>query len=95
MTLEEQRRDAADEAYQGYDFVRQVESHSGWETEVPGDETYRKVFLENGDGDTEQVNFVVSFARNSARIVDVYAIDSRGNIFGCRAAEGTDNDCSP
>lgn len=72
--LREARREAAEEAYQDYDFGREVVDISGWEFEEPGNEWTRPVFLENEDGGASiRVSFTVTFAPGSSEITDMSA----------------------
>lgn len=85
--LQAQRNVTADMYFAGYEFGRNVEDASGWETvsSVPNEMT-RPVFLEavgdDGEEGSEKVYFTVVFAEGSDMVVDAYAIDLKGNIFG-------------
>lgn len=73
--LRDARREAAEEAYQDYDFGREVVDISGWEFEEPfGNEWTRPVFLENEAGGASiRVAFTVTFAPGSSEITDMSA----------------------
>lgn len=61
----------------------------GWEPTTPGDEWTRTVYLEpdvqDVDEDSVAVVFTVRFAPSSSTVVEAYAIDAGGNIFGTTA----------
>lgn len=83
---------AADAEYQSYDFGDVgVEDASGWEHTIPGDEWTRAVFVRiNGDAvgrPTQKVNFTVRFAPGTADVVEAYAIDSEGSMYGSRTQQ--------
>lgn len=91
--MRDQRDLAADEAMNGYDFGENVEvvAMDGWQRTEPGNEWVRKVYIESEE--TRSVNegsravaFTVRFEHAGPRVVEAYAIDDGGNIFGTAAA---------
>lgn len=81
--LEVERRDVGDELLSTYDFGCQVVDMNGWEQD--GDRYTRKVFLEDANAEHEastKVDFVVYFEEEDISVLEVYAIDNRGNIIG-------------
>lgn len=92
--MDDARREAADEAIDGYDFDSDavVGEMDGWERTAPGDEWTRRVYIESDpqdiDEDSTAVTFTVRFAPSEPRVVEAYAIDDGGNIFGSAATAG-------
>lgn len=90
---EEQRRAAADGAYQVYEFGRgvEVEDAGGWERLSHGNEWTRPVFVRTDEGDdvgsSQRLVFTVRFAPASATLAEAYAIDSKGSIWGAMPDE--------
>lgn len=86
------RNQAADAEYQSYDFGDVgVEDASGWEHTSAGDEWTRAVFVRTDDDaegcPTQKVTFTVHFAPGTADVVEAYAIDSKGSIWGSRTQQ--------
>lgn len=77
--LNADRSDAADSAYQRYDFGDAVDNSDGWAYDIPGDEWSRTTYV--GEDDLP-ATFVVRFEPGTARIAEAYAITGNGNIFG-------------
>lgn len=86
--LEEQRQERAQRALEAYDFGDVVAEMSGWESEVPGREWVRTVYIESADTysddtSTERTRFHVRFANTeSSEIVEVFARNANGADFG-------------
>jgi hypothetical protein len=90
------RRDAADAAYQRYDFGPgvEVEDHGGWEysSGPPGKhglsaEWTRPVFIRCPETDslgspTTRLTMVVRFESVASTVLEAYAIDDRGTAWG-------------
>lgn len=88
----------ADAAYAAYDFGDDVvvEDHVGWEYTSPGTEWSRAVYVRTDDEAeaTARLTFTVRFD-DVARVVEAYAIDSKGQIWGampCPKAESSSTD---
>lgn len=65
----------AEEAFQAYDFGVEISSNGAV---FDGQHTiHRTIFIEKDQGDSEKAHFVVNF-----ETCEIYAIDSKGNIFG-------------
>lgn len=84
------RNQAADTEYQSYDFGEAgVEDASGWEHTSPGDVWTRAVFIrtddDNKDSPSQKITFTVRFAVGTDDVVEAYAIDGNGSIWGTRA----------
>lgn len=80
----------ADDAFGAYDFGDGVEvtDTSGWEYSTPGLERSRKVFVETtqeDDGPAPRwvLTFTVRFNAGDGSIAEAYAIDDKGQIWGC------------
>lgn len=69
--LDRLRNEAADRAYETFDFEADVADASGWEHSIGGDEWSRPVFLE-GEPHSERVTFVVRFEEKSDEILEAY-----------------------
>jgi hypothetical protein len=87
LPLDEARSDSAEQVWLQYDFGTDgVGDCEGWERTIPGEEWTRRVYLESDvqdvDEDSEAATLTIVFEKGSARISEVYAIDSRGNVFG-------------
>lgn len=84
----ELRQSAAERAFEEYNFDGvTVEEADGWESEVPGSEWRRVVYLLDDDGQRERAYFVVRFRNNeSAEVAEAYAITSKGVPFGSQPA---------
>lgn len=82
------RQIAADQEFQSYNFGEVgVEDASGWEYASPGDIWTRAVFVRAEDEEpTQKIAFTVRFAPACADVVEAYAIDAKGSIWGARAA---------
>jgi hypothetical protein len=80
------RQAAADAAFARYDFGADVDATDGWESLRPGTYMQCRVYLRN-DEESETVTvrcwFTVVFADVcSAEVVEAYAIDAHGSVFG-------------
>lgn len=95
------RRDAADAAYQNYDFGPgvQVEDHGGWAytsgpAGKPGASDWTcPVFVrcpdtENPGSPTTKLTMVVRFESVASTVLEAYAIDGKGSVWG-RATTAT------
>jgi len=74
--LDDARREAADELYEGFDFGWQVKDANGWEFDDFSNEWTRVVFLENEDqpgGDSVKGSFTVHFDPGTADPNHAYA----------------------
>jgi len=90
--MNQDRRAAADAAYENYDFgdgVR-VEDDSGWEYSSAGNTWTKPVFVktveQDPDDPTTQLSFEVRFEDGCATIAGVSASDSSGNLWGTSGA---------
>jgi hypothetical protein len=82
--IDELRAQAAQEAYQNYDFGSAViEDHSGWEHGMPADEWTRPIFVqpEDSSGPTEKGHFFVKFVMGTAIVQECYGM-LNGNVLG-------------
>lgn len=84
--LSESRYLQADNAFQGFDFLTEVEGCDGWESIIPGDEMTRKVWLFAEDQISQEVTFTVRFTPHTDKIAEVYAITQNGNLIGASSA---------
>jgi hypothetical protein len=86
VLLSSQRLQAANLAFLQYDFGdTKIEATGGWEWTTPGNEITRVIFLAPVDeaDSTEKAWFTVRFADNqSVDVIEVYAINYHGGIFG-------------
>lgn len=91
--LSQARQDAANAAYQQYDFSDvAIESHDGWESTTPGTEMSRKVYFKPDLGEhidcSETLSFTVRFASiDSAEVVEAYALTAKGDEVGFMPAD--------
>ena len=69
-TLQEERHDAADDAWTSYYFTEdlQVKDTDGWQTSPTGCTLWRYWYEENGDKDSIKHRFVVEFKEGSAEV---------------------------
>jgi hypothetical protein len=82
-SLRQSRKEAADRAFERYDFGQaQVEDANGWEYLSGGAEYTRTIFIANRHGASIRARFSVQFKAQSALITEVYAIDENGQMFG-------------
>lgn len=85
--LEDRRLAAAQEEYENYDFdPENVTDHSGFEWSSNEDRISRTIFFESTESENEGSllgSFAVEFKRDSAEIVDAYALLA-GNEVGRR-----------
>lgn len=89
-TLQSDRHEAAQEAYEAYDFGCSIEDHDGWDAVIPGNSMSRNVYIESEPGGpVERVGFTVCFAPDTAEVVECYALDGKGNLFGTPAPRGS------
>lgn len=83
-SLNNARFQAADSAFERYDFGTKVEEVDGWE--YSGNEMTRAVYIlrdEEPEGPSEHVHFTVRFgAADSSVVAEAYAITGKGVIFG-------------
>lgn len=93
QALSQARQDAAEDAYQRYDFTDvNIESHDGWESTTPGTEMSRKVYFKPDLGEhidsSEVLSFTVRFASvDSAELVEAYALTAKGDEVGFMPAK--------
>lgn len=86
--MNQDRRAAADAAYEKYDFGDGVivEDDSGWEHSSAGNTWTRPVFVKTNyqdpDDPTTKLSFEVRFEDGSATVAGVSASDSIGNVWG-------------
>ena len=85
--MNQERTAAADAVYEAFDFGATVEDQSGWEYVTPGDEWTRPVFVraneeELEDAPSTKLTFVVRFKEGTAEILNAYAIDAKGSLWG-------------
>lgn len=71
MTLAEQRRKAADEAYEDYDFRARVEDQDPW-TYTDSGRMWRNVYFDVGLHDSAVGKFHILFEEDSAEIKGVW-----------------------
>jgi hypothetical protein len=78
-----QREIAAEKAYADYEFDCPIAGTGGWD-DTHSDDWTKIVFAElSGSDDSDRVNFHVTFAPESAEVVDVTALDLKtGNVIG-------------
>lgn len=86
-TMNQERTAAADAVYEGFDFGATVEDQSGWAYVTPGNEWTRPVFVRTNEEDVDdapstKLTFVVRFKGGTAEVLNSYAIDSKGNLWG-------------
>lgn len=87
--LDNLRRAAADSAASTYEFGDDAgpSEMGGWEFTTPGDEWTRPIYLDPADEDSDttiKAYFTVRFEAGTAKVIEAYAIDYNGNIFGHR-----------
>lgn len=72
--LYKKRESVAQEAYDQYDFGREVAGNSGWEYTIPGDVWIRKVYLEPDDEDADSIEatLTVVFEAGTATLKECY-----------------------
>lgn len=87
----------ADAAFSGYDFGDgvTVTDTSGWEYTAPGHERSCKVYVETpgeDDGPAPRwiLNFTVRFDPQTGLVADAYALDTKGEIWGCMPVDTSD-----
>lgn len=80
----------ADKAFADYEFGEgvMVTDTSGWEYTTPGHERTRKVYVETereDDGPAPRwvLNFTVRFDADSGALAEAYALDDKGQKWGC------------
>lgn len=91
--MDSKRQEAAHQAYASFNFGQgvEVEDASGWERVTPGSEWTRPVFVRTDDApfaDTTRLTFVVSFQADTARVINAFAIDSNGRMWGSKGRAG-------
>ncbi|ABM97002.1 hypothetical protein [Methylibium petroleiphilum] len=92
--MDSKRQEVADKAYSSYNFGQgvEVEDAGGWERVTPGSEWSRPVFVRTDDdapsSDTTRLTFVVSFQADTDRVIDAFAIDSNGRMWGSKGTGG-------
>lgn len=86
--MQNERARVADLAFQDYDFGHgvNVEDSGGWESTTYGTEWTRPVYVRTDEGDdigsSAKLVFVVRFAPMTANVVEQYAIDHKGSVWG-------------
>lgn len=97
--LRDRQSEQAEQAFANYDFgdvmVTQVD---GWQYVTSGNERTRKVYVEtqsHNDGSAPgwQLTFTVQFNPRTGELADVYAIDSKGQIWGASPVDDSNQDC--
>lgn len=75
--LDERRGEAADAAYEGFDFGYQVADGQGWERSTADDEWVKVLFFENDEdpsADSLKGHIAVRFAPGGDEVVDAWAV---------------------
>lgn len=93
--LQTARADAAYAAYEFGDGVV-VEGNDGWAYTTPGHEWTRRVYVRTDESaeTSDRLTFVVRFD-DIARVTEVYAVDSRGQIWGSMPNPASSNSEEP
>lgn len=89
-TLEQHQSNLAERAFAEYDFGNGVEvtDTGGWVHVSPSNERSRKVYYEceredDGPAPRGTLTFTVRFAQSGRSLEEAYAIDGKGQIWGC------------
>ena len=90
ITLEQHQSNLAERAFAHYDFGNGVEvtDVGGWVYVSPSNERTRKVYYEcepedDGPAPRGTLTFTARFAQSGRSLEEAYAIDEKGQIWGC------------